>query len=89
MAKFLPTPRMIRGSCSCWPSLQPPSSPGGSRSRLSCCWANRQMIEPFLLLLRHWGEGGMVGGCRLVVDNSSTMPCVPAEDSQSVEVPEQ
>jgi hypothetical protein len=31
----------------------------------------------------------MVGGCRLVADNSGTMPCVPAEDSQSMEVPEQ
>jgi hypothetical protein len=33
MARLLPTPRMIRGSCSCSPSLQLPSPPGGSRSR--------------------------------------------------------
>jgi hypothetical protein len=31
----------------------------------------------------------MVGGCRLVAGNSSTTPCVPAEASQSTEVPEQ
>jgi hypothetical protein len=31
MARLLPTPRMIRGSCSCSPSLQPPSPSGGSR----------------------------------------------------------
>jgi hypothetical protein len=46
------------------------------------------MIEPFLLQLRRWEEGGMVRGCRLVVDNSGTMLCVPAEVFQSAEVPE-
>jgi hypothetical protein len=40
MARLLPTPRMIRGSCSCSPSLQLPSPPGGSRSRLSHRWAD-------------------------------------------------
>jgi hypothetical protein len=89
MARLLPTPRMIRGSCSCSPSLQLPSPPGVSRFQLSRRWANRQMIEPFLLQLRRWEEGGMVGGCRLVAGNSSTTPCVPAEASQSTEVPEQ
>jgi hypothetical protein len=38
------------------------------------------MLELFLLQLRRWEEGCPVGGCRLVVDNSSTMLCVPAED---------
>jgi hypothetical protein len=36
----------------------------------------------FNLQLRRWGEGGTVGGCQIVADNSGTMPCVPAEDSQ-------
>jgi hypothetical protein len=31
----------------------------------------------------------MVGGCRLMADNFGTTPCVPAEDSQLTEVPEQ
>jgi hypothetical protein len=31
----------------------------------------------------------MVRGCQLVADNSGTTPCVPVEDSQSAEVPEQ
>jgi hypothetical protein len=77
MVRLLPTPRMMRGSGSYSPSLQPPSPVGASRSRLSRHW----MIEPFSLQLRLWGEGGMVRGCWLVVDNSGTMPCVPAEDS--------
>jgi hypothetical protein len=49
MARLLPTPRMIRGSCSCSPSLQFPSLPGGSHSRLSHRWADHQTIEPFSL----------------------------------------
>jgi hypothetical protein len=89
MARLLPTPRMIRGSCSCSPSLQLPSLPGGSRSRLSRCWVDHQTIEPFSLQLRRWGEGGTVGGHWIVADNSDTTPCVPAEDSQLAEVPEQ
>jgi hypothetical protein len=52
MARFLPTPRMIRVSCSCLPSLHLPSPPGGSRSRLSRHWADHQMMEPFSLRLR-------------------------------------
>jgi hypothetical protein len=38
------------------------------------------MLEPFLLLPRRWEEGGLVEGCRLVVDSSGTTLCVPAED---------
>jgi hypothetical protein len=89
MARLLPTPSMIRGSCSCSPSLQLPSLPGGSRSWLSRRWADHQTIEPFSLQLRRWGEGGTVGGSRIAADNSDTTPCVPAEDSQLAEVPEQ
>jgi hypothetical protein len=62
---------------------------GGISFQLSRRCAARQTIEPFLLQLRRWEEGGVVGGCRLVADNSGTMPCVPAEDFQSAEVPEQ
>jgi hypothetical protein len=40
------------------------------------------MLEPFLLLPRHWEEGGLVGGCRAVVDRSGTTLCVPVEDFQ-------
>jgi hypothetical protein len=40
------------------------------------------MLEPFLLLPRRWEEGGLVGGCRVVVDSSGTTLCVPAEDFQ-------
>jgi hypothetical protein len=82
MARLLPTPRMIRGSCSCLPSLQLPAPPGVSRSRLSRRWADHQTIEPFSLQLRRWGEGGTVRGHRIVVDNSDTTPCVAAEDFQ-------
>jgi hypothetical protein len=52
MARLLPNPRMIQGSCSCSPSLQLPSLPWGSRSWLSHRWADHQMIEPFSLQLR-------------------------------------
>jgi hypothetical protein len=38
------------------------------------------MLELFLLLPQHWEEGGPVRGCRVVVDNSGTTLCVPAED---------
>jgi hypothetical protein len=72
MARLLPTPRMIRGSCSCSPSLQLPSPPGGSCSRSSRRWAEHQMLEPFSLQLRRWEEGGPDGEYRIVVDNSST-----------------
>jgi hypothetical protein len=89
MARLLPTPQMIQGSCSCSPSLQLPSPPGGSRSQLSHRWADHQTIEPFLLQLWRRGEGGTVGERRIMVDNFDTMPCVPAEDSQLAEVPEQ
>jgi hypothetical protein len=88
MARLLPTPRMIRRSCFCSPSRQLPS-PLGSRSRLFRRWAEHRTIVSFSLQLRCWGEGGTVGGCRIVADNSGTTPCVPAEDSQSAEVPEQ
>jgi hypothetical protein len=40
------------------------------------------MLKPFLLLPRCWEEGGLVGGCRVVVDSSGTTLCVPAEDFQ-------
>jgi hypothetical protein len=40
------------------------------------------LLEPFLLLPRHWGEGGLVGGCQVVVDSFGTTLCVPAEDFQ-------
>jgi hypothetical protein len=46
--------------------------------RLAELW----MLEPFLLLLWRWEEGGLVGGCQVVVDSSSTTLCVPAEDFQ-------
>jgi hypothetical protein len=40
------------------------------------------MLKPSLLLPRHWEEGGLVGGCRVVLDSSGTTLCVPAEDFQ-------
>jgi hypothetical protein len=40
------------------------------------------MLEPFSLLLRCWAEGGLVEGCRVVVDSSGTTLCVPTEDFQ-------
>jgi hypothetical protein len=40
------------------------------------------MLEPSLLLPRRWEEGGLVGGCLVVVDSSDTTLCVPAEDFQ-------
>jgi hypothetical protein len=44
------------------------------------------MLKPFSLQPRRWEEGGPVGGCPIVVDNSSIMLCVPVEDSQLAEV---
>jgi hypothetical protein len=38
------------------------------------------MLELFSLQPRRWEEGGPVGGYRVVVDNSGTTLCVPAED---------
>jgi hypothetical protein len=38
------------------------------------------MLELFLLQPQRWEEGGLVGACQVVVDNSGTTPCVPAED---------
>jgi hypothetical protein len=64
-------------------------SAGGSRFQLSRRRSDHQTIETFLLQLRRWEEGGVVGGCRLVADNSDTMPCVPIEDFKSAEVPKQ
>jgi hypothetical protein len=62
MARLPPTPRMIRGSCSCSPSLQLPSPSRGSRFHLSCRRADRQTIEPFVsaaALGRRWYGRGM------------------------------
>jgi hypothetical protein len=83
MAKLRPTPWMIRGRCSSSPSLRLPFSPGGSRFRLSRCRAKLRMLELFSLPPRRWEEGGPVGGCWVVVDNSDTTLCVPVEDFQS------
>jgi hypothetical protein len=80
-AEFWSTPRMVWGSCSSSPSLRFPFPPGGSHF-----WLFRRlvelMLEPFLLLPQRWEEGGLVGGCRVVVDSSGTTLCVPAEDFQ-------
>jgi hypothetical protein len=65
MARLLPTLQMIRGSCSCSPSLQLPSPPGGSCSRLSRRWADHQTIEPFSLQLRRWEKVVWSGDVRL------------------------
>jgi hypothetical protein len=81
LATLRPTPRMIRGSCSSLP-LWLPFPPGGSRFQLSRCRAEPRLLAPFSLWLRRWGEGGPVGGCRVVVDSSGTTLCVPAEDFQ-------
>jgi hypothetical protein len=80
MARLRPIPRMIRGSCSSLPSLQLPFPPGGSRSQLIRRWAEHQMLKLFSLQTWRWEEGGPVGGYRVVVDNSGTTLCVPAED---------
>jgi hypothetical protein len=80
MARLWPTPQMIRGSCSSSSSLRLSFSPGGSRFRSSRRWVEHQMLELFSLQPRRWEEGGPVGGCRVVVDNSGITLCVPAED---------
>jgi hypothetical protein len=81
-AEFRPTPRMVRGSCSFSPSLQFPFPLGGSRFCLYRRLVELLMLEPSLLLPRRWEEGGLVGGCRVVVDSSGTTLCVPVEDFQ-------
>jgi hypothetical protein len=45
-------------------------------------WLSFGCLGLFLLLPQRWEEGGLVGGCRVVVDSSSTTLCVPAEDFQ-------
>jgi hypothetical protein len=45
-------------------------------------WAELRLLELFLLQSRHWEEGGLVGGCWVVVDSSGTTLCVPAADFQ-------
>jgi hypothetical protein len=80
MARLRPIPRMFWGSCSSLPSLRLPFPPGGSRFRSSRRRAEHQMLELFSLQPRCWEEGGPVGGCRVVVDNSGTTLCVPVED---------
>jgi hypothetical protein len=50
---------------------------------LSRCRAKLRMLELFSLPPRRWEEGGPVGGCWVVVDNSDTTLCVPVEDFQS------
>jgi hypothetical protein len=47
MARLLPTPWMIWGSCSCSPSLQLPSPPGGSRSWSSRRWQSIRCLSFF------------------------------------------
>jgi hypothetical protein len=42
------------------------------------------MLELFSLQPRRREEGGLDGGCQIVVDNYGTTLCVPAEDSQYV-----
>jgi hypothetical protein len=80
MARIRPTPWMIRGSCSSLPSLRLPFPPGGSRFWSSRRRAEHQKLELFSLQPWCWEEGGLVGGCRVVVDNSGKTLCVPAED---------
>jgi hypothetical protein len=81
LAMLRPTPRVIWESCSSL-SLRLHFPPGGSRFQWSRCRAERQLLEPFSLRLQCWGEGGPVGGCRVVVDSSDTTLYVPAEDFQ-------
>jgi hypothetical protein len=80
MARLRPTPRMIQGSCSSLPSLRLPFSLGGSRFRSSLRRAMHQMLGLFSLQPRCWEEGGPVGGCQVVVDNSGTTLRVPTKD---------
>jgi hypothetical protein len=47
------------------------------------------MLEPFSLLLRRWEEGGLVRGCRVVVDSFGTTLCVVTEDFQLAVVEQQ
>jgi hypothetical protein len=48
------------------------------------CRAEPRLLELSSLWLRHWGEGGLVEGCRVVEGSSGTTLCVPAEDLQLV-----
>jgi hypothetical protein len=73
---------MVRGICSFLPLLWLPFLPGGSRLQWICCRAEPRLLEPSLLRLWRWGEGGLVEGCRVAVDSSNTTLCVPAEDLQ-------
>jgi hypothetical protein len=83
-AELRSTPRLARRSCPSSSLPRPPSLPGGSRPPWTRCCAELQLLKPFLLRQRRWGEGGLAEGCRAVVGSCGTILCVPVEGSHVV-----
>jgi hypothetical protein len=83
-AELRSTLRLARRSCPFSPPLRFPSPPGGSRPPWTRCCDELQLLEPFLLRQRRWGEGGLAEGCRAVAGSCDTTLCVPAEDPRLV-----
>jgi hypothetical protein len=55
--------------------------PESSRPRWTRCGVELQQCELPLPQQRHWGGGGLVGGCRATADSCGTALCVLAEGS--------
>jgi hypothetical protein len=67
------------------PSRLPFSFPfrqGALDFRCFVAWLSFGCLSPLCFYHARWEEGGLVGGCRVVVDSSGTTLCVPAEDFQ-------
>jgi hypothetical protein len=80
-AKRRSTPRLARRGCPDAFPLQLPPPPGSSHPRWTRCCAELRQCELSLPQQRHWGGGGLAGGCRVAVDSCGIALCVPAEVS--------
>jgi hypothetical protein len=74
-------PRFARRSCHDAPLLRLPPMPESSRLRQTRCCVELQQCELSWPERRHWGGGGLVGGCPVAAGSYGTAPCVPAGGS--------
>jgi hypothetical protein len=80
-AKRRSTPRLARRGCPDAFALQLPPPPESSRPRRTRCCVELQQCELSLPQQRHWGGGGLAGGCWAAADSCGTALCVTAEGS--------
>jgi hypothetical protein len=80
-AKRRSTPRLARRGCPDAFALQLPPPPESSRPRRTRCCVELQQCELSWPERRHWGGGGLVGGCPVAAGSYGTAPCVPAGGS--------